>query len=107
MKMIFKHRFVSAIGAAIAAALLMLLIRGEIDIIAPVVALVAMLILGSVPAFLERTWQSKYLPPNTIHVPMETIRNGNDYLLLKLFDLPQIYQLIRSRYQLRSSDAGS
>ncbi len=104
MTLFFRNRFLSALALTFLAALLLLLLTGELDL----TVLFAILLLSatafSYPSFVERRWQSRMLPPDTLHIPISRIRAGNDTLLLKLFDLPQMYLPLKGRYSLRATD---
>lgn len=107
MKTLFKHRWLSSFGITLLIALLMLLIVGELDLVVLSIVFLVSAILFSYPAILERWWQSKHLPPDTIYIPAEKIKRGSEFRLLDLFDLPQIYGLIKNRYSLRMGDSNA
>ena len=58
-------------------------------------------------SFLERSWQSRHLPQDAIHVSADRIRKGNEYDLYSLFEMPAVYDQIRNRYALKSGDPGA
>ncbi len=107
MTAFFRHRWLSALTATFAAAVLLLLFTGEIDLTILLGVLLLSIAALSYPSLVERRWQSRMLPPETLHIPGSRIRVGSDTLLLKLFDLPEIYQPIKGRYSLRANDASA
>lgn len=85
----------------------MVLILGELDLLVVTIVFLLSAISFSYPAILERLWQSKHLPPDTTYISVEKIKKGPEFRLLDLFDLPQIYGLIKNRYSLRMGDSNA
>ncbi len=86
-------------------AILSLLFAGELDMRTLFVVFAVSVAIFSFPSLAERLWQWRTLPPDSIHIPAQRLRKDNDVDLLALFDLPQIFPLIKSRYRLKSGDA--
>ena len=107
MRTLFRYRWLNSLIATVMAAVISLLFFGAVDLVVLIGIYLTSALVLSYPSFIERRWQSRTLPLDTIHVPTERIRQGNDFALIALFDLPQIYQLIKSRYSLRSGDPAS
>ena len=107
MTTLFRYRWLSAAGITMAAALLMLLLGGELDLLLLGAIFILAAIACSYPSFLERSWQKSNLPSDTLHVAADRIRKGNQYDLYSLFQIPSIYEQIKSRYSLKAGDAGA
>jgi hypothetical protein len=107
MSTLFRHRFLSSFGFAILSAILLLLFSGQVDLRILFLVFVISIILLSYPSIAERLWQTRTLPPDTLHVPMQQLRRSNEIDLLCIFDLPTIYSAIKNRYRLKSGDANA
>jgi len=104
MKTLFRHRFLSAFAATALSTILLLLYSGKLDLRILFFVLVFCIAALSYPSIAERFWQSRTLPPDTLHVPAQRFRKANEIDLISLFDLPSIYTAIRNRYKLKSGD---
>ena len=104
MKTLFQHRFLSSIGITLFGAVMLLLFAGELDLRILFLLFAVSLVALSYPVLAERIWQTRALPPDSIHVPVQQIRKGTELDLLALFDLPAIYSVIKNRYKLKSGD---
>ena len=107
MKFIFKNRWISSFLITVLAAAVSLLFTGTVDLTVLIVVFILSAVATSYPSWAERRWQSQHLPPDAIHVPVRQIQKGREYQLLQIFDLPDVYQPLKNRYSLKSSDAGA
>ncbi|MCI0603954.1 serine/threonine-protein kinase [bacterium] len=105
MKTLFQHRFLSSIALTLLGAVVLVLFAGQLDLRILFVLLVTSLVVLSYPSLAERLWQSRALPPDTLHIPVQRLRKSNEVDLLAIFDLPQIYSIIKSRYKLKFGDS--
>lgn len=108
MKALFRHRWLAAIGLTMLAAVIMLLVIGAVYLTPLVIVFAIAALAASYPSLQERRWQSRYLPAGSVHVPAARIQKGNnEYDLLQLFEIPQVFQWIKNRYTLRAGDPGA
>lgn len=107
MKLLFRHRWLSGLAITLFSGLLMLLLGGQVDLYLLALIFVLAAAACSYPAFLERSWQSRHLPQDAVHVSADRIRKGNEYDLYSLFEMPAVYDQIRNRYALKSGDPGA
>jgi hypothetical protein len=104
MKTLFQHRFLGSIGITLLGAVLLLLFAGNLDLRILFVIFLISLTALSYPILAERMWQTRSLPPDTLHIPAQRLRKSSDIDLLSIFDLPDVYSVIKSRYKLKSGD---
>lgn len=107
MNLMFRYRWFSAVAVTLLSGSLMLLLGGQVDLYLLALIFVLAAAACSYPALQERSWQSRHLPHDAIHIPAERIRKGKDYDLYSLFEIPAIYDQIRNRYALKTGDAGA
>ena len=104
MKTLFQHKWLGSLGFTMLGAILLLLFVGEIDLRILVLLFVLSIAALSYPGLAERLWQSRALPPDALHVPVQRLRKSSEVDLISLFDLPAVYSMIRNRYRLKSGD---
>lgn len=107
MNLLFRYRWLSAVAITLFSGIVMLFLGGQVDLYLLALIFVLSALACSYPVLQERSWQSRHLPQDAIHVPAERIRKGKEYDLYSLFEIPAVYDQIRNRYALKAGDAGA